>query len=98
MGPLPIRQIGSNVLPNSVDFYPPSLIRENVQGATNMRVCVDAQGVRQGEATIEQTSGNALLDRAALEMARHGRYARAMQGDTPVGNCYRFRITFRIPE
>ena len=96
--PLPIRLVGSNVLPNSANFYPPSLIREGVQGATSLRVCVDAQGVRQGEATLEQTSGNALLDRAALEMARRGRYARAMQGDTAVGNCYRFRITFQIPK
>lgn len=96
--PLPIRQVGSNVLPNSADYYPPGLIREGVQGATSLRVCVDAQGVRQGEATIEQPSGNALLDRAAQDMARHGRYARAMQGDHPVGNCYRFRITFRIPK
>ncbi|MBS0577828.1 MAG: energy transducer TonB [Proteobacteria bacterium] len=95
--PLPIRQVGSNVLPNSADYYPPTLIREHVQGATSLRVCVDAQGVRQGEAVIEQTAGNELLDRAALQMARHGRYARAMQGDRPVGNCYRFRITFRIP-
>ena len=96
--PLPVRLVGSNVLPNTADYYPPPLIREGVQGATSLRVCVDAQGVRQGEATIEQTSGNVLLDRAALDMARHGRYARAMQGDSPVGNCYRFRITFQIPK
>jgi TonB family protein len=96
--PLQFRQIGSNQLPNTADYYPPGLIRQGIEGATNLRVCVDAQGMRQGEPALESSSGSAGLDRAALEMARHGRYARALQGDTPVGNCYRFRIVFRIPK
>jgi hypothetical protein len=92
----PIRMIGANQLPNTEDFYPPDLRRLNVTGATHVRGCVDAQGMRQGDPTIEESSGNARLDMGAMNIARHGRYARAMQGDTPVGSCYRFRIAFKI--
>jgi TonB family protein len=94
----PIRVIGTNQLPNTEDYYPPDMRRQNVQGATNLRVCVDAQGTRQGDPTIEESSGFAHLDAGAVSLAKHGRYARSMQGDTPVGNCFRFRITFKIPK
>jgi TonB family protein len=94
----PVRQIGSNQLPNTADFYPPDYVRQRIEGATNLRVCVDERGVRQGEPAIEASSGHPRLDVAALEMARHGRYARAVRGDTPVGSCYRFRIVFQIPK
>jgi TonB family protein len=93
---VPIRPLGANQLPNTEDYYPPDLRRLEVQGATNVRVCVDAQGVRQGEPVIEESSGNARLDLGALNIARHGRYARSVQGTTPVGNCFRFRIAFKI--
>ena len=93
----PIRLIGANQLPNSEDYYPPDMRRQNVQGATNVRVCVDAQGKPLGEPMIEASSGFAPLDRGAVNVVRHGRYARSMQGDTPVGNCFRFRIAFKIP-
>ena len=92
----PIRTLGSNQLPNSEDYYPPDLRRLAVQGATNVRVCVDAQGTRVGDPVVEESSGNARLDLGAVNIARHGRYARAVQGDTPVGSCYRFRISFKI--
>jgi len=36
------------------------------------------------------------LDKAAIRLARDGKYARAMRGDTPVPNCYRFRVTFTL--
>lgn len=94
----PTRLIGTNQLPNSADYYPPDMRRLNVQGATNVRVCVDAQGTRLGDPTIEESSGFARLDVGAVNVAKHGRYARSMQGDSPVGNCFRFRITFKIPK
>jgi outer membrane biosynthesis protein TonB len=96
LAPVPIRPLGTNQLPNTEDYYPPDLRRLEVQGASNVRVCVDAQGVRQGEPVIEESSGNARLDLGALNIARHGRYARSVQGNTPVGNCFRFRIAFKI--
>ncbi len=95
--PLPqVRMLGTNQLPDAEEFYPPELRRLGVEGATYVRVCVDRAGVRQGEPRIEQSSGNARLDEGAVNVARHGRYARSIQGDAPVPNCYHFRIVFRM--
>jgi TonB family protein len=92
----PIRLIGRNQLPNTSDFYPPALIRQGVEGAAVVRVCVDEKGSRRGEPAVEQSSGNARLDAGAIGVARAGQYARAMQGDTPVPVCHRIRIGFNL--
>lgn len=94
--PQPLQVIGRNQLPDTQEYYPPGLIREGIEGASLVRVCVDAQGVRRTDPSIEASSGNAQLDASALNVARHGRYARAVQGGAPVPNCYQFRINFRI--
>lgn len=95
--PLPqVRMLGTNQLPDAEEFYPPELRRLGVEGATYVRVCVDRAGVRQGDPRIEHSSGNARLDEGAVNVARHGRYARSVQGDAPVPNCYHFRIVFRM--
>jgi outer membrane biosynthesis protein TonB len=94
--PDPIRLMGKHQLPNTEDFYPADLRRQGIQGATNVRVCVDERGIRQGEPAIEKSSGNDRLDLGAVNVARHGRYARAIQGGGPVANCYRFKIIFEM--
>jgi TonB family protein len=91
-----IRLLGQHRLPASEDFYPPARRRAGVEGAPIVRVCVDARGMRQGEPQLESSSGDAGLDQGAINVARHGRYARAERGGVPVANCYRFRITFQI--
>lgn len=92
----PVRLIGRNSLPNSADYYPPHLRRGQVEGSTQVRACVNADGRLQGMPTVEQSSGTAALDNAAVRVARDGRYARSMQGDKPVPNCFRFRIVFTL--
>jgi TonB family protein len=94
--PADIRVLGRNQLPDTEEYYPPAKRRDGVEGVSDVRVCVDERGIRQGEPVLERTSGDADLDRGALNVARHGRYARAVQAGEPVPNCYRFRITFRI--
>jgi TonB family protein len=94
--PADIHVLGRNQLPATEEYYPPAKRREGIEGASDVRVCVDVRGVRQGDPVLERTSGDADLDRGALNVARHGRYARAVQAGEPVPNCYRFRITFRI--
>ena len=94
--PADIHVLGRNQLPDTEEYYPPAKRRDGVEGASDVRVCVDAQGIRQGEPVLERSSGDADLDRGALNVARHGRYVRAVQAGEPVPNCYRFRITFRI--
>jgi TonB family protein len=94
--PADIHMLGRNQLPDTEEYYPAAKRRDGVEGASDVRVCVDVQGIRQGEPVLERSSGDADLDRGALNVARHGRYARAVQAGEPVPNCYRFRITFRI--
>lgn len=91
-----VRLLGQNRLPNSEEFYPPDLRRQGIEGATTVRVCVDEKGVRSGNPVVELSSGNARLDEGALKVARSGRYARSVQGITPVPNCFRFHIGFQI--
>jgi Gram-negative bacterial TonB protein C-terminal len=92
----PIHLVGKHQLPNTEDYYPPSLIRENVQGATSISVCVDERGKRTGEPTVIDSSGDARLDKAALAVGRDGRYARSARGETFVPNCYGFKIVFKV--
>jgi hypothetical protein len=92
----PIHLVGKHQLPNTEDYYPPSLIREGVQGATSINVCVDERGKRTGEPTVIDSSGDARLDKAALAVGRDGRYARSARGETFVPNCYAFKIIFKM--
>ena len=92
----PIRVLGRHWLPSSEAYYPPDLIRNGVQGDTQVRACVDESGRLAGDPVLEQSSGNARLDQGALKVARAGRYARAVRGGTPVPNCYHFHIVFRM--
>ena len=91
----PVRMLGRNILPDSEDYYPAERRRLGIEGSALVRVCVDAQGGRQGEPLIEESSRDTQLDAAALNVARHGRYTRAEQGGVAVPNCYRFHIVFR---
>jgi len=95
VAPEPVRLLGRNVLPDSEDYYPPERRRLGIEGGATVRVCVDARGTRAGEPLIEESSQDAQLDAAALNIARHGRYTRAEQGGVAVPNCYRFHIVFR---
>jgi TonB family protein len=94
--PPPIRLVGRNVLPNTDNYYPASEIRAEHEGSAEVQSCVDVNGRLDGLPTIQASSGRAPLDTAAIRLARDGKYARAMRGDTPVANCYRFRVTFTL--
>ena len=94
--PEPIRVLGKHWLPNSAGYYSPVLIREGVEGDSTVRVCVDEAGHLSGAPVVERSSGDARLDQGAVNVARAGRYARAVRGDTPVANCYLFRIVFKV--
>jgi periplasmic protein TonB len=92
----PVRLVGRHQLPNTEDYYPAPERRAEVEGAANVRVCVDERGKRQGEPTVTQSSGNARFDEAALDVVRDGRYARATRGTAFVPNCYGFRVVFKM--
>jgi protein TonB len=92
----PILLTGKNRLPNTEDYYPPRAIREGISGAANVRVCVDESGKLHNAPVVEQSTGSALLDQAAVNLTRDGRYARSTQGGMPIPNCFRFRIIFQM--
>jgi TonB family protein len=92
----PLRQVGRNVMPNTEDYYPARDRRDRNEGTTEVRSCVSANGRLDGTPTVESSSGRASLDNAAVRVARDGRYARTLRGDTPVPTCYRFRVTFTM--
>jgi TonB family protein len=63
-------------------------------GTTNVRVSLDKSGALYG-ARIASSSGNPWLDRAALDAARHARYAAAIVDCAPVGGDYLIVVQFR---
>jgi TonB family protein len=92
----PVRLVGRNVLPNTESYYPASSRRSGVEGAAVVRACVNENGRLADAPVIEASSGSAALDDAAVRVARDGRYARSVRGDTPVPNCHRFRVIFSM--
>jgi len=93
----PIRLVGRNVLPNAEAYYPPAKIRTGTEGSTVVRACVNENGkLMDGAPIVEGSSGYEDFDRAALRVARDGKYARSMKGDQAVPNCHRFRVSFTL--
>jgi periplasmic protein TonB len=96
VAPPPIHLVGRNVMPATADYYPAAEIRFGHEGTTEIRSCVDVNGRLDGSPVVEASSGRPSLDKAAVRLAQDGKYARAMRGDMPVPNCYRFRVTFTL--
>jgi len=92
----PIVLEGAHHLPSTEQFYPPGAIRRGVEGAPQIRVCVDEQGRLRESPQIIRSSGDAQLDAGALAVGRAGHFARAVRDGRPVPNCYDFRIVFRL--
>jgi protein TonB len=51
-----------------------------------------------GAVTVEQSSGFARLDEAAVEAARRSSFAPAIRGGRPVAENHRIEFTFRLVE
>jgi TonB family protein len=94
--PQPIRLAGRNTFPDVDSFYPPDARRRNVEGTALVRACVDESARLDGSPVIETSTGSEVLDSAAIRVAKQGRYARSLRGETAVPNCHRFRVTFAL--
>jgi protein TonB len=92
----PITVLGRHQLPNTEDYYPAAARRQELQGSSLVRTCVDPQGRMSGTPQLLRSSGHPSLDEAALRVTRAGRYARAERAGIPVPNCYDFLITFHM--
>lgn len=94
--PPPIRLVGRNIIPNAESYYPAQYRRQGIEGSAEVKACVTPEGVLSSTPTVERTSGRAPFDQAAVRLIEDGRFARAMRGDVPVPNCYRFRVSFTM--
>jgi protein TonB len=78
--------------------YPPDVYAQGLSGTVVLRLFVDEQGtVVADSARIEESSGFAGLDSAALAAAPNLRYAPALRNGRPVGAGFRQPIHFRHP-
>lgn len=76
--------------------YPRPAMQRGLQGTVLLRIAVDHQG-RVQQVEIEQSSGHAQLDRAALlQVSRHWRFRPALRGGQPVAGWVRVPIEFSL--
>src|SRR5688572_10052785 len=79
--------------------YPPALFAQKVQGNVTLRIFIDSTGTVLSDSTsVEETSGYAGLDSAAVKGAEALRYQPAMLGGNPIGVSILLPVYFRHPE
>lgn len=76
--------------------YPDLAIRSRVEGKVVVWVVVDKKG-KVAKAQVWSSSGNALLDEAAVDAARQCLYKPAIQNGQPVPCPVSYRIEFTLP-
>jgi TonB family protein len=84
--------------PRPDDYYPDASRRLEEQGATILRVCVDAAGRLSTEPVASATSGSGRLDAAAIKLAKagSGHYRPTTEDGRPVPSCYPLKIRFQL--
>jgi protein TonB len=79
--------------------YPPALYARRVQGNVTLRLYVDREGQVMPDSTrIEESSGYAGLDSAAVKGSQDLRFAPAKLRGQPLGVSILFPVYFRHPE
>jgi protein TonB len=79
--------------------YPPALYARKVQGNVTLRLYVDREGQVTPDSTrIEESSGYAGLDSAAVKGSQDLRFAPAKLRGAPLGVSILFPVYFRHPE
>ena len=84
--------------PSLDSYYPPAAARAGQQGTATIHFCVDATGKLTGPPTLAGTSGNQVLDAAAIDLATagSGHYMPPLEDGVPVRGCGDFRIAFKL--
>lgn len=93
--PLTPPNFSASYLRNPPPRYPIAARRNGEEGTVTLRVRVTANG-RAESVSIEQSSGSASLDRAALEAVRGWRFVPARQGADPVDAWVLVPVVFRL--
>jgi|SRR5687767_15374435 len=83
---------------NSPVVYPPSFVRERIEGTVILRLFADSTGTIQRDSTrIAESSGYPALDSAALAAVPEMRFAPAVRRGDPVATAFLQPVHFRNP-
>lgn len=91
--PAPIVPAKITYAPDTSDYYPPQSRRNNEEGRALVHICVDPRG-RVASAAIDASSGHALLDDAAVKLAKAYRFKPATQAGKPIEQCTGLPVKF----
>jgi protein TonB len=75
--------------------YPPAAFRQGIEGEVILIVDVDAQG-NVTDVSVEKSSRNRDLDRAAMEAARKWRFNPSTVNGQPAAGRVRVPVAFRL--
>ena len=75
--------------------YPPAALRSGITGTVVLIVSVDANG-NVTDVSVERSSRNRDLDRAAIQAARKWRFNPAMQDGRPAAGLVRIPVEFNL--
>ena len=86
--PTPLTPIRTapKMIPAASPNYPPTDIRQNHQGLSGLKVCIDAGG-RVTSANLASSSGYASLDQAAMKWVRERKFTPAKVDGRPQSIC-----------
>jgi periplasmic protein TonB len=79
--------------PDTADYYPAQSRRNNEEGRAMVHICVDERG-RVASAAVDGSSGHALLDDAAVRLAKAYKFKPATQDGHPVQWCTGLPVKF----
>jgi len=91
--PRPVVPAKVSYAPDTQDYYPPQSRRNNEEGRAMVHICVDERG-RVATAAVDGSSGHALLDDAAVRLAKAYRFKPATQDGKPVQWCTGLPVKF----
>ncbi|MGQ0640213.1 MAG: energy transducer TonB [Gemmatimonadaceae bacterium] len=78
--------------------YPLELYEQRIEGEVTLRLHVDSTGAVVAESLrVAETSGNALLDDAAMQGAPSLQFRPARLGGRPIALTVLFPVKFRLP-
>jgi len=75
--------------------YPAIALEQGVSGQALIEIVLDSDGNLMG-ASVARTSGNHLLDQAALHAVKASRYAAGINDCSSVGGTFRVEVDFRL--
>lgn len=93
VAPKPIIPGKVTYAPDTQDYYPAQSRRNNEEGRAMVHICVDERG-RVATAAVDGSSGHALLDDAAVRLAKAYRFKPATQDGKPVQWCTGLPVKF----